>query len=340
LEFIINPKPSTAAGTFGKDFQQTREASRSRSGTYKTTEMDELIDKIYEKRLLSSKKLWKELAFFLGLLLAGVKDSYLVDCCALKITTATEIVAKITNAIKKKCKNEFVNKVKLVFVLLDQDIVVMRDDVFTTKLKLLRDNDWTRHPFIVNIEGDEPILCTTIEMSHIAECLMLATSAINLDDIPGIININKNDCIVSTIGFVFVAGWLLSYPCIYYYNKHHNNEEKSVANTSIKVEKGREIEGACSCDNSLSMQVLRKYYITMRMPECARGQIHSLEFTIPKNIYDSDNFQRQRFEQVINEMIHSYKSNVEMIAAESKFIVTISDVNLRTEDVVMPAVML
>ena len=206
------------------------------------------------------------------------------------------------------------------------------------KLQLLRDNNWTRHPFIVNIEGEDPSVCDTEEISRITECLMLATSTINIDNLPGIININKNGCIESTIGFVFVAGWLLSYPCIYYYNKHHEKEVESIANTKIKEE--IEIEGACSCDNSLSMQVLVKYYITICISACTKSQIHSIEFTIPKNIYVNDSFRQNLFEQVINEMICDYKSNVEEISKKAKSIFTINDVNLRTEEVLMPAVML
>lgn len=300
--------------------------------------MDELIEKVFEKRLLSSKKLWKELAYFMGLLLSGVKDSYLIDCCALKINVATEIISKIVNAIKKNVKNDSISKVKLVFVLLDQDIIVIRDDIFSKKMQLLRVNDWSRHPFIVNIEGKEPTICGTEEISRITESLMLATSTINVDNLPGIININKNGYIESTIGFVFVAGWLLSYPCIYYYNKHHEKEVESIANTKIKEEK--EIEGACSCDNSLSMQALLKYYITICISACSKSQIHSIEFTIPKSIYVNDSFRQHLFEQVINEMICDYKSNAEEISKKDKQIFTINDVNLRIEEHLMPAVML
>ncbi len=302
--------------------------------------MDELIDKVYEKRLLSSKKLWKELAYYMGLLLCGVKDSYLIDCCALKITVATEIIAKIVNAIKKRSNNELISKVRLVFVLLDQDIIVIRDDVLIKKLKLLRENDWTQHPFIVNIEGEEPNICNDEEIARITECLMIATKTINLDNLPGIININKNGCIVSTIGFVFVAGWLLSYPCIYYYNKHHEGEIEAATKTKLKEDSEIEVDGACSCDNSLSMQTLIKYYVTICISACTRSQIHCIEFTIPKKIYEHNISLQQLFEQVISEMTRSFKSNFEEISKKSNYILAISDVSLKTEEVLMPAVML
>lgn len=140
------------------------------------------------------------------LVMNGIKDAYLVDCCSLTI----ENIAEILNSDYFPSHYREV----LCIVKLAVDVILVGKDALFRKLGNISENNWTGTPFIVDCDGDSVQLCTTERLYRINQNLSIAFGS-SLQTY-GIQLFSFEDCEeLGNTGFSFIAGWLLGYPCIY-----------------------------------------------------------------------------------------------------------------------------
>jgi hypothetical protein len=122
------------------------------------------------------------------------RDSYLIDCCFLVISEASNFL--------KALNERFCLETNILRA------VELGNDIIIVNYSLIRDKKVTFHPFIIDINGNKRLDQTETEQTRLLlnECVAFTESAYQL---------NYSDSFNTNIGFPLLAGWLLGYPCIY-----------------------------------------------------------------------------------------------------------------------------
>jgi len=201
-----------------------------------------------EKRQAAEAKL----AAFALLVSRGQRDAYLVDgsCATLGEERVLELIKRDQQYL-------------LLVRLGSTDLVIASREALTRKLARLREQGLADDaPFLVSVDAapgkaSEPRLLDESEVGAVTACLLTATAGwLPSSSSVMELELNEEGQVERVVGYPFIAGWLLSYPCIY-----HSTTP-----------------GA----NLLSMQRLVKFSIRGARREGDEGAtMDLLEFTVP-----------------------------------------------------------
>ena len=189
-----------------------------------------------------------EIFLYLSLVLEGYRDAYLFDGCS---ATAANVV----DLLRIICDSLVVSNVRLGFSLVTiglganhDDFLVIGSNILQNKLTNLTHSSWIDAPLIVDVNGSNPRVCDCEEIRSIKRCLINTFSEMMIST--SYFPISATTEFLEIVGFPFLAGWLLGYPCVY------RSSRSSQA-----------MDRACSEDtstqngNALSMITLMKYSV-------------------------------------------------------------------------------
>ena len=200
-----------------------------------------------------SKRQFELLVCYVTAVLSGFRDGYLVDCCS---SEPAALSALFHDAKYFPADNQ------LLVVPMGDDNIVIRRDVLFNKLKMMEQNNWSNHPAVIDIDGAISRICSSSELEAISHILL---QSISLPQEGSTLVVLRPDLMLEKVGFPFVAGWLLGYPCIYFTH----------------------IPSTLSGNTCLSMTLLLKIKISLRNG-LTESQIDLQEYTIPKCILGAD----------------------------------------------------
>ena len=189
-----------------------------------------------------------EIFLYLSLVFEGYRDAYLFDGCSATAENVTDLL-RIT------CESLAISDVRLGFSLVTiglgqnhDDFLVIGSNVLQNKLSNLTQFDWIDIPLIVDVNGSDPRVCSEEEIQSIRRCLISTFSdmAISTAYFP----LSATADFLEVVGFPFLAGWLLGYPCVY----------RSSCSSQTKDRSCNEVTTRTS-GNALSMISLLKYSV-------------------------------------------------------------------------------
>jgi Domain of unknown function (DUF4504) len=200
------------------------------------------------KKIFQKSKLGKVFVY-IWLIIESYRDAYLFDGCSVTCDIVLEIVRCVHSSFA-------LVDIRLQFSLITialgpnhDDFILIRSDTLQEKLKNLYSDEWIDVPVIIDVNANEPRLCTAEEVQSIQISLQQNLIPIRHSS-PYYFPIIASAEFDNVVGFPFVAGWLLGYPCVY-----------RSSSPTHKIEKDSS-EGLSSANGSaLSMVTLRKYSI-------------------------------------------------------------------------------
>ena len=182
------------------------------------------------------------------------RDAYLFDGC---IATC-EIVVNLVKCFSESYQTSFERlQFHMVTLALGKDLddfIIIRSDVLQRKLWNLSSLIWIEPPITIDVNGLHPRLCTEEEILSIKTSLknIFRSLVCSSDTYFPIVSDSEFE---STVGFPFLAGWLLGYPCVYRSsNPHECDMSQSECSSS-------------STTNALSMTCLNKISVDARLDE-------------------------------------------------------------------------
>lgn len=174
-----------------------------------------------DQRLSKLQKLFKKkgpvLQFILYTLLVidGIRDGYLVDCLQIGFVDAQMMVKVI-------CETVLIAPLTLALLPLGSDVFVIRSDRLQDRIQqLLQVNRWmAERPYTVDIDGSAPAILYDDTMEHIRSCLVetflpFAAPIRYPTTTAELTNLMDCEPFQRSVGFPFLAGWLLGYPFVY-----------------------------------------------------------------------------------------------------------------------------
>jgi hypothetical protein len=334
--------------------------------------INNIVDKIYNKKILSNRKTWIDLTLYTLLVYNGIRESYLIDCCCINSIQTELIISSILNY--KYDKKDLIH---IVIMTIKEDILIIREDKLLLKIDFIRNNDLSNHPFIIDINETIPILQNN-DMNNLTELLYKV-----INHIPSLIEENnksftkknkKNKSIkrstlfiidmipinkdpinidiykaINELGLTFIAGWLLGYPCIYLIKSHLLLPSNDIDNIQDESNK--------TCDNALSMQLLIKYeikgkifqnndkinnnkfeeknIIIKNLVNKSFDYIDLLEFSIPRIIVDNNKLINDIFTNIINDKIKIMET---IIKNENNYL--LEEIIMHNIEFMLPSIML
>lgn len=156
------------------------------------------------KKLHTSKKAASTLILYTTLVMYGVKDAYLVDCCNLTATEAQWLLDILQ-----------VNKVTV-----QLRVITVQSDVFIVNYPLLQQKLIS----IASCTDRELFVIIDLDREQVAESLidykdpLISLREFILDEVRldhQIVEVHSCQHLISSLGGPFIAGFLLGYPCIY-----------------------------------------------------------------------------------------------------------------------------
>ena len=208
------------------------------------------------KKIFQKSKLGK-VFIYICLLIEGYRDAYLFDGCCVTGDVVLELVRCA------HCAFALVN-IRLQFSLITialgpnhDDFLLIRSDTLQEKLTNLYSVEWIDVPVMIDVNGYEPRLCTVEEVQSVKICLQQTFMVIRHSS-PPYFPIIASPEFENVVGFPFVAGWLLGYPCVY-----------RSSNTTQEIEKACAEDSTSSKGSALSMAKLRKYSIHAKINDDA-----------------------------------------------------------------------
>ena len=151
------------------------------------------------------------LAAFALLVTRGQRDAYLVDgsCATLGEERVLEVI---------KREQQYLLLVRLG----SADLIIASREALTRKLARLREQGLANAPFLVSVDAapgkaSEPRLLDESEVGAVTACLLTATAGwLPSSSSVMELELNEEGQVERVVGYPFIAGWLLGYPCIYH----------------------------------------------------------------------------------------------------------------------------
>lgn len=207
--------------------------------------LGDIIQKLHHdtSTFLNKSKL-NDLFMHLLLVLEGYRDGYLIDGCSVTLDNVHCLLQSLTDSfslVKMRLQS------RLVIIALGHDLddfLVIKSCQLQRKLSELFLPVWTDAPIVVDINGTIPYICNEEETQSIKRSLQ-ETFREMLNPASICFPVVADEVFDKTVGFPFVAGWLLGYPFVYRFTNLPNQVEQ-IANRLPLV------------GNALSMICLRK----------------------------------------------------------------------------------
>ena len=161
-----------------------------------------------------------------------LKDGYLVDCCLPDIYLIIQILSD-------ECYFPLSVLSELTIIVIKDDIIIVNNEVFSQKRRLLSSIDWTSH-VIISIDNDEPkVLHETIMLDEISSLVSNLLDSSSLVSVPSLVAdraikvLTVIECpeFERKVGYAFLAGWLLGYACIY---RSTNPQYNCLSNVALR----------------------------------------------------------------------------------------------------------
>jgi Domain of unknown function (DUF4504) len=213
------------------------------------------------KKIFQTSKLGKVFVYF-WLIIESYRDAYLFDGCSVTCDVVLEIVRCVHSSFA-------LVDIRLQFSLITialgpnhDDFLLIRSDTLQEKLENLYSDEWIDVPVIVDVNANEPRLCTAEEVQSIQISLQETFMPIRHSS-PNYFPVIASSEFDNVVGFPFVAGWLLGYPCVY-----------RSSNPTHKIEKDSSEGSSSSNGGALSMATLRKYSIHAKINDEAALKIY------------------------------------------------------------------
>lgn len=127
-----------------------------------------------------------------------IKDAYLIDCCILNDKTANLILSELEKLLQVNLGIRVIN-------LGEFDLIFISAQALNVKVSRLKHDYDEIIPIIIDIDKSVPTVVDNSEKQMIFSLLynILSDNSMEITDIS------------NSIGYVFIAGWLLGYPSIY-----------------------------------------------------------------------------------------------------------------------------
>lgn len=206
--------------------------------------------KIFLKLQNHCKKAFKkcrlhEIFLYLVLVMEDHRDAYLFDGCVATCENVVGLVKCFSESYQISFERFPFRLVTIALGKSHDDFVVIRSDTLQRKLLNIFSPVWIEAPLVVDVNGSHPRFCTTEENLSIK--LSLQNTFKNLvwsseTYFPVVSDYEFEEL----VGFPFVAGWLLGYPCVY----RSSNPQKCLASLSDDF--------TSPTANALSMTCLKK----------------------------------------------------------------------------------
>eukprot|EP01041_Mallomonas_annulata_P002549 gene2549-4978_t len=269
------------------------------------------------KRL--KRSICDKLAIYMSVCALGIKDAFLIDCCAIDQHLALELI-NLTEAIFHLPKRS------IVLVSLCSDFIFVNINILKEKLLIPVEN-----LMLVDISDASPCVCTaykTIEIfSQIQHDFEVILSMNTSDMHTERHNINKEYVTDDTIfGFPCLAGWLLGYPCIYLYKPE---EDASQTCTALSMQPLKKI----SIQLIFQMKILKDKL--QKSEEFIDIKIELLEFTIPIIILEQNEEIKLKLYHFIDMKLTEINSKVALYFDSSS-----CQVRYEAEDIIQPSLIL
>ena len=243
----------------------------------------------------------------------GIRDAYLLEGISI---SEDELMALLQNNLSNN--NSLIVEHSLAILPLGfADLLIVNVKTLRTKLSSLvvdtatdsgadRSGAWEsiNQPLLVNINGSEPAVCEDVEYDLIKSSLLKvfgsfpeiqdesheATFSVKMLHL----NDEKEAELVSSIGYPFLAGWLIGYVCIYYCTTDDGSSlvNRELEKTTIKV---------VNSDTSLSLVIS--------------------EFSCPASILDVSH-RRDTFQKALTAKLAAIQDGVDSRATKEAFRVT------------------
>jgi hypothetical protein len=231
---------------------------------------------------------------FFELVLLGIKDAYLVDCCDL----TTE---EIASYCAEKSHNGNVN---FIIIKIGLNTIITTPTKLTEKIKILLEKNWINFPFVVDLESANPKICSYDEIDCINDHLISSVEhwndslshqpckAIENDDRYGartstsfhIFELNEHKEFHRFTGYPYVAGWLLGYACLY--RKSNQSHSYDEFKNSLSLQSLAKIS---VFTNILTAFENHRTDVSGKMPTTVSAQmsnmiVHLQEYTVPSSV--------------------------------------------------------
>lgn len=267
------------------------------------------------KRIFQKSKLGKVFVYF-WLIIESYRDAYLFDGCSVTCDSVLEMVRCLHSSFA------LVN-IRLHFSLITialgpnhDDFLLIRSDTLQEKLANLYSVDWIDAPIMIDVNGNEPRLCEAEEVKSVQLTLQQTFLLIQYSS-PPYFPIIASPGFYDVVGFPFVAGWLLGYPCVY-----------RSSNPTHKVEKSCGGGSTSSNGSALCMATLRKYSIhakiddeTILIINDRKGDISSRKYSggSCKSIHSSDLSNSSNYDSTDIDLFE-FTVPVELVDAETRIV--------------------
>ena len=185
------------------------------------------IQSLY-KRVFKKARIWEQFLLYVLLIIDGTRDGYLVDGVSMSYEDASTILTDICLALK--CPP---SQTLTALCMGDNVFVIRSERLIALREQLCSSIRWAcEHPVGIDVNGKEPVLCSASTMEEIRLCLID-----ELDPELSTVTRFTSDRFHSTVGFAFLAGWLLGYPFVYLSITDQNNALGSTALSMIPLSK-------------------------------------------------------------------------------------------------------
>ena len=216
-------------------------------------------DKLHHdtKKFLNKTKL-DNIFTYLLLVLEGYRDGYLIDgwsatsnCVLCLLRSLNDSLALVNMTVQ----------IYLVAIELGpnlDDFLIIRSDRLQEKIAGLSAVKWMNAPLVIDVNGSIPALCGEDEILYIQLSLQETFRNMWQSKADSFSVIASDKCSM-TVGFPFIAGWLLGYPCVYR-STYTSIHEKA--------------DGPPPLGNALSMVHLRQFRLFANINQLPDATLH------------------------------------------------------------------
>lgn len=165
------------------------------------------------------------LSMYIQLTCLGLRDAYLVDCGVTDFQAVADICV---NTIQSCCVDQSILS-DLLVLRVDDDVFVINQTCLDEKLTHLATESAWASLQVVDLNGESLVVPTSSQLKVISDSLLRSWRHIKLMEtisVPSkslghnlhVVNVAEfvpDELFLSTVGYPFLAGWLLGYSCIY-----------------------------------------------------------------------------------------------------------------------------
>lgn len=284
------------------------------------------------------------------------KDAYLFDGCTATCENVLNLVKCFSESLSASSNSLVLLQFHIVTVALGKDhndFIIIRSDILQRKLWNLSSPVWTDAPIVVDVNGLHPRLCTGEEILSIRTSLksIFRSLVCSSDTYFPIVCDSEFEGIV---GFPFLAGWLLGYPCVYrssYPPECHESSSSSTTTNALTMTCLNKISIDARLDEQLLLSLGRPRKLQNRNAPhhlCLGGikdpsdfaTIDLYHFTVPSDLIVDDTLECQLLSQWLQRRLMKYEDcNSHHLKCEETFhLVRSCDVS--AVEIILPSVVL